>query len=149
VVLLGVTSTRRTLDKRRSRRRIGATELEREEPAMQGATATYVVDQVDAGGYEPDMIDGTQVGEFHQIGPAGSSESRLDVSLWRSGPGTYDYFFEGDEAFHVVEGAATVELSETGETIELRPGDVAYFRAGTKSVWTITEPFKKFVVISN
>ena len=63
---------------------------------MQGATTTYVVDQVDAGGYEPDMIDGTQVGEFHQIGPAGSSESRLDVSLWRSGPGTYDYFFEGD-----------------------------------------------------
>ena len=49
----------------------------------------------------------------------------------------------------MIEGAATVELRETGERIELRPGDVAHFHAGTKSVWTITEPFKKFVVISN
>ena len=116
---------------------------------MERTKAAYAVDKVDARGYEPEMIDGTQVGEFRQIEPEGSSANRLDVSLWRSEPATYDYFFEGDEAFHVVEGAATVELFETGETIELRPGDVAYFRAGTKSVWTITEPFKKFVVISN
>jgi uncharacterized protein len=116
---------------------------------MEGATKTYVVDRVDAGSFEPDVIDGEQVGEFHQIEPGGASESKLDVSLWRSDPGIYDYFFAGDEAFHVVEGAATVELSESGETVELKPGDVAHFKAGTKSVWTITEPFKKFVVISN
>ncbi len=95
------------------------------------------------------MIDGTQVGESHQIEPEGSAAGKLDVSLWRSDPATYDYDFDGDEAFHVIEGAATVELPETGETIELRPGDVGHFRAGTKSVWTITEPFKKFVVISS
>jgi uncharacterized cupin superfamily protein len=40
-----------------------------------------------------------------------------------------------------------IELPETGDTVELNVGDVAYFRAGTKSVWTITEPFKKFVVM--
>jgi uncharacterized cupin superfamily protein len=116
---------------------------------MESGKAEYAVDQVDASGYEPELIDGTQVGEFHQIEPEGSSENRLDVSLWRSDPATYDYVFEGDEAFHVVEGAATVELSETGETVELRQGDVAYFTAGTRSVWTITERFKKFVVIAN
>jgi uncharacterized cupin superfamily protein len=109
---------------------------------------TYAVEAVDVGTYEPDMVDGTQVGECHQIESGGSGASKLDVSLWRSGPATYDYDFEGDEAFHVIEGAATVEIPDTGETIELRPGDVAHFRAGTKSVWTITEPFKKFVVIS-
>ncbi len=111
--------------------------------------ATYTVEGVDVGTYEPDMIDGTQVGESHQIDPGRSAASKLDVSLWRSDPATYDYDFDGDEAFQVIEGAATVELPETGETIELRPGDVAHFRAGTKSVWTITEPFKKFVVISS
>ncbi|MFN8160175.1 MAG: cupin domain-containing protein [Solirubrobacterales bacterium] len=109
----------------------------------------FVVDVVDADGYEPDIIDGTQVGESPQIEPEGSASGKLDVSLWRSEPATYDYDFEGDEAFHVIEGAATVELLGTGETIDLRPGGVAHFRAGTKSVWTITEPFKKFVVISN
>jgi len=56
---------------------------------------------------------------------------------------------ENDEAFHVVEGAATVELPDSDERIDLRAGNVAYFRAGTRSIWTITQPFKKFTVIAN
>lgn len=116
---------------------------------MESAKPAYVVDRVEADGYEPDIIDGTQVGEFHQLELYGASVDELDVSLWRSDPATYDYLFENDEAFHVVAGAATVELPETDESIELRAGDVGYFKAGTRSVWTITEPFKKFVVISN
>jgi uncharacterized cupin superfamily protein len=114
---------------------------------MASASAEYVVDRVDAEGYEPEIIDGTQVGEFHGLEPKGASANELDVSLWRSDPATYDYLFESDEAFHVVAGAATIELPDTGETIEVRVGDVAYFSAGTRSVWTITEPFKKFVVM--
>lgn len=116
---------------------------------MHSARTEYVVDHVDVEGYEPDMVDGTQVGEFHQIGPAGGSRVRLDVSLWRSGPATYEYLFENDEAFHVVEGAATVELPDAGESIDLRAGDLAYFAAGTRSFWTITQPFTKFTVIAN
>jgi uncharacterized cupin superfamily protein len=52
------------------------------------------------------------------------------VGLWRSEPATYEYPFEHDEAFHVVTGAATIELPDTGERIEVRAGDVAYFTAG-------------------
>jgi uncharacterized cupin superfamily protein len=107
-----------------------------------------VVDRVDAEGYEPDIVDGTQVGESHGLDPKGASANELDVSIWRSDPATYDYLFASDEAFHVVEGAATIELPDTGESIEVRAGDVAYFSAGTRSVWTVTEPFKKFVVMS-
>jgi uncharacterized cupin superfamily protein len=80
--------------------------------------------------------------------PAAGAGDELDVGLWRSDPATYDYLFETDEAFHVVAGAATIELPDSGETIEVRTGDIAYFSAGTRSVWTITEPFKKFVVMS-
>jgi uncharacterized cupin superfamily protein len=116
---------------------------------MKSAKADYVVDRVDAEDYEPDIVDGTQVGDFHQLELNGASVNELDVSLWRSDPATYDYLFENDEAFHVITGAATIELPDTGEKIELRAGDVGYFSAGTRSVWTITEPFKKFVVISN
>jgi uncharacterized cupin superfamily protein len=116
---------------------------------MESAKGGYVVDRVDAEDYEPDIIEGAQVGEFHQIQPKGGSAEKLDASLWRSDPGKYCYLFAGEEAFHVVEGAATVELPDTGERIELRAGDVAFFTAGTRSVWTITEPFKKFTVIAN
>jgi uncharacterized cupin superfamily protein len=109
---------------------------------MDSAAAAYVVERVNAEGYEPDVV-----GEFHGLEPGGPSDNALDVCLWRSDPATYEYLFETDEAFHVIEGAAIVELTDTGETIELRAGDVAYFSAGTRSVWTITEPFKKFVVM--
>ncbi|HEY7631458.1 MAG TPA: cupin domain-containing protein [Thermoleophilaceae bacterium] len=115
---------------------------------METARADYVVERVDAEGFEPDIIDGTQVGEFHGLEPGGASTGTLEVGLWRSDPATYDYLFETDEAFHVVEGAATIELLDSGEKIVVREGDVAYFKGGTRSVWTITEPFKKFVVIA-
>jgi uncharacterized protein len=114
---------------------------------MESARADYVVDRVDAEGYEPDIVDGTEVGESHGLEPKGTSANKLDVSVWRSDPATYDYPFERDEAFYVVTGAATVELPDTGESIELRAGDIAYFSAGTRSVWTITQSFKKFVVM--
>jgi uncharacterized protein len=115
---------------------------------MRPPKAAYVVDRLDSEDYEPDVIDGTQVGEFHQIQPEQGSADKLDVCLWRSDPATYDYFFENDEAFHVVEGAVTVTLPDTGDRIELQAGDVAYFGAGTRSIWTITQPFKKFTVIA-
>jgi uncharacterized cupin superfamily protein len=116
---------------------------------MMNPTPEYVVERVDVGGYEPEMIDGSQVGEFHQLEPVGASATDLDVSLWRSDPATYDYLFERDEANLVVAGAATVEIPETGERIELREGNIAYFKAGIRSIWTITQPFKKFVVMPN
>ncbi len=116
---------------------------------MGSTNAEYVVDRVNAEDFEPDIIEGTQVGEFHQIEPKGDSVDKLDACIWRSDPATYDYMFEGDEAFHVLEGAATVELPDTGEMVELQAGDVAYFSAGTRSVWTITQPFKKFTVIAS
>lgn len=64
--------------------------------------------------------------------------------LWRSDPATYDCLFTGDEAFHVLEGAASIELLDTEEKIELPAGNIAYFSAGTRSIWTVTQPFKKF-----
>jgi uncharacterized cupin superfamily protein len=116
---------------------------------MKTTNATYAVDRIDAEDFEPDIIAGAQVGEAHQIEPTGDSPVKLNAALWRSEPATYDYVFEGDEAFHVIEGAATIELPDTGEAIEVKAGDVGYFSAGTKSVWKITETFKKFTVIDS
>jgi uncharacterized cupin superfamily protein len=114
---------------------------------MENSGADYAVDQAAAvEDYQPDIVGGAEVGEYRQLEPT-SGGAVLDASLWRSGPATYDYEFAADEAFHVIEGAVSIELPETGETVELKAGDVAYFRAGTRSVWNITEPFKKFVVM--
>ena len=47
---------------------------------MESPRAQYAVDRVVAEGYEPDVIDGAQVGEFHQIEPVDSA-AKLDVCL--------------------------------------------------------------------
>ncbi len=89
---------------------------------MESARAEYVVDRVDAEGYEPDIIDGTQVGEFHQIEPEGGSAGKLDACLWRSDPATYDYLFENDEAFYVVEGDFEFRVGD--RVVRVGPGAV-------------------------
>lgn len=114
---------------------------------MSTVEAPYRVERVDTSGYEPFVIDGTQVGEYRRLSPEGRAADTLDAGLWRSEPATYDYFFATDEAFYVLEGAVTIELPDRGEMLELRTGDIGYFKAGTRSAWTITERFKKFVVV--
>jgi uncharacterized cupin superfamily protein len=105
------------------------------------------IDRVDADGYEPFVVDGKQVGEIRWLRTAADQASTaLEVGLWRSDPAIYDYLFAVDETFHVIEGAVTIDLPESAERIELKAGDIAFFEAGTASVWTITEPFKKFVI---
>ncbi len=47
-----------------------------------------------------------------------------------------------------ISGAVTIELTESGETVELRQGDLASFPKGTPSVWTVVEPLEKFTVVS-
>lgn len=114
---------------------------------MSTTEAPYVVERVEGGGYEPFVIDGVQVGEYRRIRPEAWAAETLDAGLWRSEPATYDYLFATDEAFYVLDGAVTIELPESGETLDLRTGDIGYFKAGTPSVWTISERFKKFVVV--
>jgi uncharacterized protein len=104
----------------------------------------WVTGRADAADYEPLMIDGERIGEAHWLRSEGH-----EALLWRTGaPARYTYLFTGDESFVVLEGSVTIELPDTGESVELRAGDIASFDGGTRSVWTFTEPFKKFTVIS-
>ena len=106
----------------------------------------YVTDRADAIEFEPESIDGAEIGEVHRLRTEGAHEA----CLWRTdAPATYDYLFPGDESFIVLEGSATIELLDSGERVEVKEGDNATFDGGTRSVWTFTEPFKKFTVISH
>jgi hypothetical protein len=118
---------------------------------MQGGPVTdahpaYRLDRVDAGEFEPFVVEGAALGEIRWLRPPDPASATLEVGLWRSPPATYDYFFAVDETFCVLEGSVAIDLPESGETLELGEGDIAYFLAGTRSVWTITKPFKKFVI---
>ena len=117
---------------------------------MAVAPPGYVVHRADAIEYEPMFIDGEQVGEAQQLRNEGSHGNEHEACLWRTdAPARYEYFFTGDESFYVLEGSVSIELVETGERVELKAGDISSFPIGTRSVWTFSEPFKKFTVISN
>ena len=106
----------------------------------------YALDHRDATEYEPEIVDGVEIGEFRQVSTA--AENALEAGLWRAGPSTVDYFFAVDEVFLVLEGSVEIDLPDIGETVALKAGDIGYFDAGTRSVWRFTEPFKKFVVLA-
>jgi uncharacterized cupin superfamily protein len=109
----------------------------------------YVVQRAEAIAYEPMMIDGEQVGEAHTLRDAGSHGNQHEACLWRTdAPARYEYLFTGDESFYVLEGSVNIEILGTGERLQLSRGDMASFAQGTQSIWTFTEPFTKFTVIS-
>jgi uncharacterized cupin superfamily protein len=117
---------------------------------MAVAPPRYVVRRADAIEYQPMFIDGEQVGEAHELRNEGSHGNEHEACLWRTdAPAQYEYFFTGDESFYVLEGSVSIELVETGEDVKLNAGDIASFAKGTRSVWTFSERFKKFTVISS
>ncbi len=117
---------------------------------MAAAPPRCVVRRADAVEYQPMFIEGRQIGEAHELRNEGSHGNEHEACLWRTdAPARYDYFFAGDESFYVLEGSVSIDLVETGERVELTAGDIASFARGTRSVWTFSEPFKKFTVISN
>lgn len=117
---------------------------------MAVAQPRYVVHRADAIEYQPMFIDDEQVGEEHVLRSEGFHGNEHEASLWRTdAPARCEYLFAGDESFYVLEGSVTIELVETRERVELKAGDIASFPKGTRSVWTFSEPFKKFTVISN
>jgi len=71
-----------------------------------------------------------------------SDDSRVVRGVWECTPGKFRWNFTYDETVIVVKGRATVEL-ESGETISLNPGDMAFFGRGQWSTWTIHEPLRK------
>ena len=106
----------------------------------------YALDHRDTEEYEPDIVDGVQIGEVREVRTA--AEPALEAGLWRVEPGVVDYTFEVDEVFLVLEGSVEIDLPDTGDTIPMSAGDIGYFDAGTHSVWRFKEPFKKFVVLA-
>jgi uncharacterized cupin superfamily protein len=95
----------------------------------------------------PDVLEGTPNGKVHWLRTSTGGDGQLLTGMFTAEPSKVNYEFIGDESLHHMQGRVTVEM-DSGDTIDLRPGDVASFPKGAKSVWTIHEPMKKFFVIS-
>ena len=100
-----------------------------------------------ADGYKPFMVEGNPTGQLSEV--AGNDNVRAGV--FRLLAGEYPdntplgYLFETDEYVWVIEGSVEV-TDPDGETVTLRAGDAAFFRAGSESVWCFHAPFRKFSV---
>ena len=68
-----------------------------------------------------------------------------EIGIWEHSPGT-STDVEADEVFVVLSGRGTVEFIESGDVLQLVPGVVARFEAGTATRWTITETLRKIYI---
>jgi len=94
---------------------------------------------------------GSTFGEIAVLRETSHNGNRFVTAFWRVGPATsplYDFPL-GDESGYVIRGSATIELLDSGETVELETGDLYSFRKGTLSRWRVHEPFEKFVVVAD
>ena len=68
--------------------------------------------------------------------------------LWSCPVGTYRFYFPYEEHTYIIEGRVEVTDDLNGRVLHvLGPGDMAFFPIGSKTVWKITEPLKKFFVM--
>lgn len=105
------------------------------------------VSSVRSESWEEFLYEGQPFGEVHWLRTESGGDGVLFTGLWKHGPATLPYVFPGDETFQVLEGEVHIDV-EGGDSVDLKPGDIASFAKGQTATWTITSPFKKFFVIS-
>jgi uncharacterized protein len=94
-----------------------------------------------------EVLDGDPRGQVHWLRKTGSGGATLMAGIFVGQPSRFRYTFETDETFHVIEGRVTIAL-DSGGSVTLGPGDIASFPRGAQATWEITEPLRKFFVLS-
>ena len=75
------------------------------------------------------------------------SEDRTSYTMvWECSPGSFRWQYIEDETIVILEGEVFISVGRTGER-QLRPGDVAFFPAGSSCVWRVTKRVKKVAVL--
>lgn len=114
---------------------------------------TYVI----AGHEEPQYVPftviegGPSYGEIAVLRKGSYDGKVLVAGFWKVQPsvsGIYDIPL-GDESGFIIEGAADIELLDSGKVIHIEAGQLYSFKKGTRTRWTILSPFKKFLVVND
>jgi uncharacterized cupin superfamily protein len=70
-----------------------------------------------------------------------SADGKLANGIWECTPGTFTWL-HADETLCLVDGKVTV-TPEGAEPVDIRPGDVVFFPAGTRTEWRVEETVRK------
>jgi uncharacterized cupin superfamily protein len=109
---------------------------------------------LDSEEFEPYIENGETLGEVKWIRQEFDSAGapRLLVGIMRiqegAAPDAFEYDWVTDETIQILEGQLIVEVRD-GDTITMRPGDVASFPKGATAVFRPTAPYKQFFVMTD
>ncbi|MFZ6774267.1 cupin domain-containing protein [Undibacterium sp. SXout7W] len=70
-----------------------------------------------------------------------SSDNKTSSGIFECDASTFEWHYQLDEAVYILEGA--VEIDYQGKKLHLKPGDTAFFRAGTTALWHVPQHIKK------
>ncbi len=76
---------------------------------------------------------------------ARSADGTCAIVVWDCTAGVFEWRFGVDETVQIIDGAVTV-ADATGRERALRPGDVAFFPAGSASLWRVETYVRKVAV---
>ncbi len=75
-----------------------------------------------------------------------SCHASPDVGVWECSPGTWRRAVESGEFCHIVGGHGRFH-ADSGESLELEPGDAVLFPPHTKGTWEILSTLRKTYVL--
>lgn len=76
---------------------------------------------------------------------AESAGGTSSVMAWSCTPGRFAWHYAVDETVHIISGEVLV-TDENGKIHRLGPGDMAFFPAGSHSMWQVTKTVRKLAV---
>lgn len=62
--------------------------------------------------------------------------------IWEKDKSTFDWFYDEDEKFYLLEGEVEVELPD-GTNVRFGQGDMVWFKSGTECKWNILKKVRK------
>ena len=97
---------------------------------------------------KPTAIEGTEPKDA-TVNAFTTSASQVDLGFWECSPGTFRTARDGvNEIILVLEGKATL-VSDSGERVDHKAGDMVLIPNGWSGVWEIHEHFKKqYITVS-
>jgi uncharacterized cupin superfamily protein len=75
-----------------------------------------------------------------------SVDGKSSTHIWDCSAGSFWWTFHDEETVFILEGAVRV-TTENGTVQTLKPGDIAYFAAGTKALWEIDDYVRKIAFL--
>jgi uncharacterized cupin superfamily protein len=89
------------------------------------------------------IIEGTPQARSKRL--AQSADGTSMIMAWSCTAGRFEWHYAVDETVHIISGEVHV-TDEKGEIRRLGPGDMAFFPAGSRSIWHVPHRVRKLAV---